>query len=67
MKVKFGAGKWDSWGFGISYCHYDRSISINLIHWFFYVEMWTAREDRLYVDNMAKYKNLLDAYDNHER
>ena len=41
MNLKFGWGKWDSWGFGISYCHYDNSLSINFIHWYVYVEVWT--------------------------
>jgi hypothetical protein len=40
MKLKFGWGKWDSWGFGIAYCHYTRGISIEFIHWYAYVEVW---------------------------
>ena len=39
MKLRFGAGVWDSWGFGFSYCTYDHSIVINFIHWFVYSEL----------------------------
>jgi hypothetical protein len=39
-----GAGVWDSWGFGFSYCHYSRALSIELIHWYAYVEYWTKQE-----------------------
>jgi len=40
----FGAGIWDSWGFGLSYSHYSRAISIELIHFYAYVEYWTKQE-----------------------
>lgn len=39
-----GAGVWDSWGFGFNYCHYSRALSIELIHWYAYVEYWTKQE-----------------------
>jgi hypothetical protein len=39
-KVVLGSGTWDRWGFGVSYCHYSRAISIELIHWYFYIEVW---------------------------
>jgi hypothetical protein len=44
MKLKFGWGKWDSWGFGLFYCHYDKSICLELLHWYFYVEVWTKKD-----------------------
>ena len=66
MKLKFGCGKWDSWGFGIAYCHYGRSISIEFIHWYFFVEVWTTAEIRAEVTRMAKYKALLEDYINDE-
>lgn len=40
MNLHFGYGKWDSWGFGISYCHYDRALSIEFIHWYAYIQVW---------------------------
>lgn len=40
----FGAGIWDSWGFGLSYSHYSKAISIELIHFYAYVEYWTKQE-----------------------
>lgn len=40
----FGAGVWDSWGFGIDYCHYSRSLTIEFIHWYAFVEYWTKEE-----------------------
>ena len=39
-----GAGVWDSWGFGLDYCHYSRAITINFIHWYAYAEYWTKQE-----------------------
>jgi len=40
MSIKFGWGTWDSWGLGFFYCHYDRSLTIDFIHWYFSVEVW---------------------------
>ena len=40
MKVKIGWGKWGSWGFGINYDHYCRALSIDFIHWYFYIEVY---------------------------
>jgi hypothetical protein len=42
--ITFGAGKWDSWGFGVSYCHYDHTLSINFIRWFAFVEVYEKRD-----------------------
>ena len=42
--MNFGWGKWDSWGFSISYCNYDRAVCIDFIHWYFFVEFWTIKE-----------------------
>ena len=39
--VHIGAGTWDSWGFQVAYCHPERSLFINIIHWYFYVEVTT--------------------------
>jgi hypothetical protein len=39
-----GAGVWDSWGFGLDYCHYSKAITINFIHWYAYAEYWTKQE-----------------------
>jgi hypothetical protein len=44
MKLKFGWGKWDSWGIGLFYCNYDKSICLELVHWYFYVELWTKKD-----------------------
>ena len=40
----FGAGIWDSWGFGFDYCHYSKAFTIELIHFYAYVEYWTKQE-----------------------
>lgn len=40
MNFHFGYGKWDSWGLGISYLHYDRLLSIDFIHWYAYIQVW---------------------------
>ena len=39
-----GAGVWDSWGFGLDYCHYSKALTIEFIHWYAYVEYWTKQE-----------------------
>jgi|LakMenEpi03Aug12_release.lakeMendotaPanAssembly.Ray.scaffolds.fasta_scaffold21008_2 hypothetical protein len=41
MKIRFFMGKWDSWGMGIAFCKYDNSITINLIHWYFAIEVYS--------------------------
>ena len=42
--VTFGVGKWDSWGFGVNYCHYGKSVTIDFIHWYAYIE-WFKKKD----------------------
>lgn len=42
--VTFGTGIWDSWGFGLSYCHYSQSLAVEFIHWYAYVEVYTPKE-----------------------
>jgi hypothetical protein len=44
MRIKFFAGKWDSWGLEISYCHWYRGMTIGLLHWYFGFEIWTKEE-----------------------
>lgn len=41
-RIHIGWGTWDSWGISIEYCHYDRSFGVNLLHWYFYIEVWPA-------------------------
>ena len=45
-----GAGVWDSWGFGFNYCHYSKAVTIELIHWYAYVEYWTKQETKDYKE-----------------
>jgi len=56
MRVKFFAGKWDSWGFEISYCHWYKGMTIGLLHWYFAFEIWT-KED---VEIAEKVKRSLE-------
>lgn len=44
MRIKFFAGKWDSWGFEISYCHWYKGMTIGLLHWYLAFEIWTKEE-----------------------
>jgi hypothetical protein len=46
----FGAGVWDSWGFGFDYCHYSKALTIEFIHWYAYVEYWTKEETKNYKE-----------------
>ena len=42
--VTFGAGKWDSWGLGINYCHYAKAITVEVVHWYAYVEIYKKKD-----------------------
>lgn len=44
--VETGAGKWDSWGMSLAYCHYDHSFSIDFIHWYAYISFWLEKEEK---------------------
>lgn len=44
MKIKFFAGKWDSWGFGINYCHFIKAVTFEIVHFYFVIEVWTKEE-----------------------
>jgi hypothetical protein len=43
-RLVFGAGVWDSWGFGLSYCQWSKALSFEFIHWYVFVEYWTKEE-----------------------
>jgi hypothetical protein len=43
-KVRFYAGITDHWGFGIAYCHYDRSLTIDFLCWYTGVEVYHKDE-----------------------
>lgn len=34
LKWELYKGKWDSYGFGLSYCHYEQAFMIEFIHWY---------------------------------
>jgi hypothetical protein len=39
-KVRFYAGTTDHWGIGIYYCHYDTSLTIDILCWYIGVEAY---------------------------
>lgn len=39
-KAEIYFGSTDHWGFAISYCHYDRSFTIEILNWFFGFAIW---------------------------
>lgn len=39
-KIRFFAGTSDHWGIGINYCHYDRSLTVDILHWYIGLEVW---------------------------
>lgn len=39
-KVRFYVGKTDRWGFAISYSSYERSFSVEVLHWYAGVEVY---------------------------
>jgi hypothetical protein len=44
LNVEVGAGKWDSWGLSLSYCHYDHSLAIDFIHWYAYIAVYLQKD-----------------------
>lgn len=43
--TQIGWGTWDSWGFGIGYCKYENSLTIEFIHWYAYISFWVVKND----------------------
>jgi hypothetical protein len=61
MKIKFFAGVWDSWGFGISYCHYIKALSFEFIHFYFVIEVWTKEEVAIAEHNKDLIRRIIEA------
>ena len=40
MRIHFGSGTMDRWGFGIFYCRHDNSFSLEFLRWYAYFEVW---------------------------
>ena len=40
MKIQFGSGVMDRWGFGFYYCRYDNSFAVEFLRWYAYFEIW---------------------------
>lgn len=43
-KVRFYVGVSDSWGIALKYCHYDMSLTIDLLKWYAGVEVFHEDE-----------------------
>lgn len=63
MKVKVFTGKWDSWGFEISYCHYIKGLTIGFIHWYLTIEVWTKSEMESAAKHEQELREILAAWD----
>ena len=61
MKIKFFAGKWDSWGFGINYCHYIKALTFEFIHFYFVIEVWTKEEVAVANHTNSLIERILEA------
>ena len=61
MKIKFFAGKWDSWGFGINYCHYIKALTFEIIHFYFVIEVWTKEEVAVANHTNSLIERILEA------
>jgi len=61
MKLKVFAGKWDSWGFEVSYCHWYMCLTIGFIHWYVGFEIWTKEDIAIAAKNEDLIKRLLEA------
>ncbi len=64
MKLKVFAGKWDSWGFEVSYCHWYKGLTMGFSHWYVALEIWTkediaiaAKHEKTIADIIAEVKN----------
>lgn len=50
-KLYLFMGTTDHWGFGIDYCHYDRSFTIDFIHWYIGIEpYWEPMEPEDFIN-----------------
>jgi hypothetical protein len=56
--LNFGVGTWDSWGFGLSYCRYSQAITVEFIHWYAYVEVYTPQEVKQVVTRKKVSKDV---------
>lgn len=63
MKIKVFVGKWDSWGFEVSYCHWYKGLTIGLIHWYIAFELWTKEDIEIAAKHEKIIKDILDDYD----
>ncbi len=61
MKIKFFAGVWDSWGFGINYCHYIKAFTFEFIHFYFVIEVWTKEEVAIANHTNSLIERILEA------
>lgn len=43
-KIRFYVGVTDHWGIGISFCHYDRSLTLDILKWYAGVEVYHYNE-----------------------
>jgi hypothetical protein len=61
MKIKFFAGVWDSWGFGINYCPYIKALTFEFIHFYFVIEVWTKKEVAIAKHTNSLIERILEA------
>lgn len=66
MKLKVFAGKWDSWGFEVSYCHWYKGLTIGFIHWYIGFEIWTKEDFAIADRHRNIVKDILEEYDYEE-
>ena len=66
MKLKVFAGKWDSWGFEVSYCHWYKGLTIGFIHWYVGFEIWTKEDIAIAAKNEDLIERLLEAEEEEE-
>lgn len=63
MKIKVFTGKWDSWGFELSYCHYIKGLTIGFIHWYLTIELWTKAEVEQAAKHAEEMKEMIAAWE----
>lgn len=63
MKIKFFAGKWDSWGLEISYCQWYKGFTVGLIHWYFGFEIWTKEDIAIAAVHEKRLEEILQTFE----
>jgi hypothetical protein len=43
-KIHFYCGSTDRWGFSLTYSIHDHALTVELVHWYLAIEVWSYEE-----------------------